>query len=475
MGYINGMNRDQVLLFPEILDDYIADNNPVRFIDVYVDSLDLEALGFKYALFKETGRPSYNPADMLKLYIYGYLNKIRSSRRLEQETHRNVELMWLLGKLTPDFKTIADFRKDNAQGLKRVCREFSVLCKKLDLFGRELIGIDGSKFKAVNSKSRNFNEKKLDGLLKQIDEKINAYLKELDQQDKVESQLNNPTTEELREKIVQLQRRKQQYKGLVEQLKAGGASQVSLTDSESRSMKTKHGTDVCYNVQVAVDHKHKLIVEHEVTNEVTDRDQLAEMAKRSKGILETNHLEVTADMGYYNGDEVKKCLDDGIIPYIPKPNTSANNKLGLFSKEDFVYDSQKDCYRCPAGEELTFRFETVEKGRQIRYYSTSVCQRCLLKHKCTRNKENRRITRWVHERVMEGMEQRVRENPDKVKLRKRIVEHPFGTIKRWIEQGYFLSRGLKRVRGEMSLTVMAFNLKRVINIIGVKELIMAVS
>ncbi len=475
MGYINGMNRDQVLLFPEILDDYIADNNPVRFIDVYVDSLDLEALGFKYALFKETGRPSYNPADMLKLYIYGYLNKIRSSRRLEQETHRNVELMWLLGKLAPDFKTIADFRKDNAQGLKRVCREFSVLCKKLDLFGRELIGIDGSKFKAVNSKSRNFNEKKLDGLLKQIDEKINAYLKELDQQDKVESQLNNPTTEELREKIVQLQRRKQQYKGLVEQLKAGGASQVSLTDSESRSMKTKHGTDVCYNVQVAVDHKHKLIVEHEVTNEVTDRDQLAEMAKRSKGILETNHLEVTADMGYYNGDEVKKCLDDGIIPYIPKPNTSANNKLGLFSKEDFVYDSQKDCYRCPAGEELTFRFETVEKGRQIRYYSTSVCQRCLLKHKCTRNKENRRITRWVHERVMEGMEQRVRENPDKVKLRKRIVEHPFGTIKRWIEQGYFLSRGLKRVRGEMSLTVMAFNLKRVINIIGVKELIMAVS
>jgi transposase len=475
MGYINGMNRDQVLLFPEILDDYIADNNPVRFIDVYVDSLDLEALGFKYALSKETGRPSYNPADMLKLYIYGYLNKIRSSRRLEQETHRNVELMWLLGKLTPDFKTIADFRKDNAQGLKRVCREFSVLCKKLDLFGRELIGIDGSKFKAVNSKGRNFNEKKLDGLLKQIDEKINAYLKELDQQDKVESQLNNPTTEELREKIVQLQRRKQRYKGLVEQLKAGGASQVSLTDSESRSMKTKHGTDVCYNVQVAVDHKHKLIVEHEVTNEVTDQDQLAEMAKRSKGILETNHLEVTADMGYYNGDEVKKCLDDGIIPYIPKPNTSANNKLGLFSKEDFVYDSQKDCYRCPAGEELTFRFETVEKGRQIRYYSTSVCQRCLLKPKCTRNKENRRITRWVHERVMEEMEQRVRENPDKVKLRKRIVEHPFGTIKRWMEQGYFLSRGLKRVRGEMSLTVMAFNLKRAINIIGVKELIMAVS
>jgi transposase len=307
MGYINGMNRDQVLLFPEILDDYIADNNPVRFIDVYVDSLDLEALGFKYALFKETGRPSYNPADMLKLYIYGYLNKIRSSRRLEQQTHRNVELMWLLGKLTPDFKTMADFRKDNAQGLKRVCREFSVLCKKLDLFGRELIGIDGSKFKAVNSKSRNFNEKKLDGLLEQIDEKINAYLKELDQQDKVESQLNNPTTEELRENIVQLQRRKQQYKGLVEQLKAGGASQVSLTDLESRSMKTKHGTDVCYNVQVAVDHKHKLIVEHEVTNEVTDQDQLAEMAKRSKGILETNHLEVTADMGYYNGDEVKKC------------------------------------------------------------------------------------------------------------------------------------------------------------------------
>ena len=475
MSYINGMNRDQVLLFPEVLDDYIADNNPVRFIDVYVDSLDLEALGFKYALPKETGRPPYNPADMLKLYIYGYINKIRSSRRLEQETYRNVELMWLLGKLTPDFKTIADFRKDNAQGFKQVCREFSVLCKKLDLFGGELIGIDGSKFKAVNSKGRNFNEKKLDGLLKQIDEKIDAYLKELDQQDKVESQLSNPTTEELKEKIAQLQSRKQQYKGLVEQLKASGALQVSLTDSESRSMRTKQGTDVCYNVQIAVDHKHKLIVEHEVTNEVTDQDQLAEMAKRSKETLGTDHLEVTADMGYYNGDEVKKCLEDGIIPYIPKPNTSANNKLGLFGKEDFIYDSQKDCYYCPAEEKLNFRFETVEKGRQIRYYSTSACQQCLLKSKCTRNKENRRITRWVHESIMEEMQQRVRENSDKVKLRKRIVEHPFGTIKRWMEQGYFLTRGLEKVRGEMSLTVLVYNLKRVINIIGVKELIVAVS
>lgn len=475
MSYINGMNRDQVLLFPEVLDDYIADNNTVRFIDVYVDSLDLEALGFKYALPKETGRPPYNPADMLKLYIYGYINKIRSSRRLEQETYRNVELMWLLGKLTPDFKTIADFRKDNAQGLKQVCREFSVLCKKLDLFGRELIGIDGSKFKAVNSKGRNFNEKKLDGLLKQIDEKIDAYLKELDQQDKVESQLSNPTTEELKEKIAQLQSRKQQYKGLVEQLKASGALQISLTDSESRSMKTKQGTDVCYNVQIAVDHKHKLIVEHEVTNEVTDQNQLAEMAKRSKETLETDHLEVTADMGYYNGDEVKKCLEDGIIPYIPKPNTSVNYKLGLFGKEDFIYDSRKDCYYCPAGEKLNFRFETVEKGRQIRYYSTSACQQCLLKSKCTRNKESRRITRWVHESIMEEMQQRVRENSDKVKLRKRIVEHPFGTIKRWMEQGYFLTRGLEKVRGEMSLTVLVYNLKRAINIIGVKELIVAVS
>jgi transposase len=474
MGYISGMNREQVLLFPESVDEYIEENNPVRFIDAYVDSLDLTILGFTHTVPKETGRPGYAPADILKLYIYGYLHKIRSSRKLEQETHRNVELMWLLRKLKPDFKTIADFRKDNAGALKGVCREFTLLCKKLDLFGRELIAIDGSKFKAVNSKDCNFTESKLKQLLKYINEKIDTYLKELDQQDSLESSVRTPTADELKGKIAQRQSRRQHYEDLLQQLDVSGASQISLTDPDSRSMKTKHGTDVCYNVQVAVDHQHKLIVEHEVTNDVTDQDQLAAMATRAKDTLDTDRVDALADMGYYNGDEVKKCLDEGIVPYIPKPNTSANSKLGLFGKTDFTYVPHQDCYVCPAGQALTFRFETVEQGRQIRYYSTSACQTCPIKVKCTRNKENRRITRWVHETLMEDMQQRVERNPEKVKLRKSIVEHPFGTMKRWMDHGYFLTRGLKKVRGEMSLTILIYNLKRVINILGVQNLIAVV-
>lgn len=474
MGYINGINRAQVLLFPEIVDDYIEENKPVRFIDVYVDSLDLGALGFLYAVPKETGRPPYNPADMLKLYIYGYLNKIRSSRKLEQEAHRNIELKWLLRQLTPDFKTIADFRKENAQALKHVGRDFTLLCKQLDLFGRELIAIDGSKFKAVNSKDRNFSDKKLKRLLQHITDKIDTYLQELDAHDQVDSQPQHPTTEELKAKIAQLLSRQHQYQDLREQLEASGASQLSLTDADSRSMKTRQGTEVCYNVQVAVDHQHKLIVAHEVTNAVTDQAQLATIAKRAKAALDADQLEVLADMGYDDGDEVKKCVDAGLIPYIPKPNTSANTKLGLFGKAAFVYEAQHDCYRCPAGQPLTFRFETVEQGRHIRYYSTSACQACRLKPQGTRNKEHRRITRWVHEYLLEERQQRVTDHPEKVTSRKSLVEHPFGTMKRWMDHGYFLTRGLARGRGEMSLTILVYNLKRVMTLLGVKPLIAAV-
>lgn len=355
-----------------------------------------------------------------------------------------------------------------------MCQAFTVLCKRLDLFGRELIAIDGSKFKAVNSRDRNFNEPKLKQLLEHINKKIDVYLKDLDAQDLSESHINHPTAEELQEKIATLLSRKQRYEDLLQQLEASGASQISLTDPDSRSMKTRQGTDVCYNLQVAVDHQHKLIVEHEVTNDVTDQNQLAAMATRAKDTLESDHLEAIADMGYYNGDEVKKCVDEGIVPYIPKPNTSANSQLGLFGKEAFTYDAQNDCYACPAGQVLTFRFETVEQGRHIRYYSTSACRGCPLKAQCTRNKENRRITRWVHESILEDMQHRVLANPEKVKLRKSIVEHPFGTIKRWMDHGYFLTRGLEKVRGEMSLTILVYNLKRVINIIGVKDLIAAV-
>jgi transposase len=326
MGYINRFDRDQIVLFPDVIDDYIDAANPVRFLDVFVDSLDLKALGFTHTTPKKIGRPAYHPGDMLKLYLYGSLNKIRSSRRLEHETQRNIEVMWLVRQLTPDFKTLADFRKENAQALKHVCREFTLLCKKLDLFGRELLAIDGSKVKAVNSKARNFSEKKLQPLLQHINDRIDAYLKELDAQDIVEAQTTKESADTLQENIAQLCSHKGQYEDLLEKLRDSEETQVSLTDPESRSMKTKQGIDVCYNVQIAVDNKYKLIVEHEVTNEVTDQEQLATLAKRAKDTLATGQIEAVAEMGYYNGDEVKKCIEAGIIPSIAKPHTSANSK-----------------------------------------------------------------------------------------------------------------------------------------------------
>ena len=479
MGYIRGADRNAVLLFPECVEDYITEDNPVRFIDAFVESLDLAELGFMRAMPAETGRPAYDPAALLRLYVYGYLNRVRSSRMLEREARVNVEVMWLVGKLVPDFKTIADFRRDNLAALKGVCREFTLVCKKLELFGGELVAIDGSKFKAVNNRKRNFSDTRLRKAIGAIDEKIGAYLASLDEQDRTEAPSSVPAKlkgEELREKIKTLQERKEKYRKLKIELKESGEKQISLTDADARSMINHHkGTDVCYNIQTVVDAKHKLIVEHEATNDPTDHAHLAEMALRAKETLEVEHLEVVADMGYYDGAEVKQCADAGITTYVAKPLTSLNKKRGLFTKEDFNYDEVKDCYRCPQGEELTFRFETIESNRQIRYYATAKCRGCPIKERCTTNKEGRRITRWVDEQLLEEMARRVRARPELMKQRQQIVEHPFGTIKRAMNQGYFLMRGLKKVGAETSLTVLSYNIKRALNIIGVKKLIEAVT
>jgi transposase len=476
MAYIEGEDRKQTLLFPEVLDDYISEENPVRFIDIFIEGLDLAEMGFQRAIAKETGRPSYNPKDLLRLYVYGYLNRVRSSRRLEKETERNLELMWLMGKLKPDFKTIADFRRDNAKALKGVCREFTLWCKGLELFAGELLAVDGSKFKAVNSSKRNFTGKKLKRMIREIDEKIDHYLKELERHDKEEAGHKTPTIEGLKEKIERYKQRRGQYQQLENELQQSGESQISLTDPESRSMHVGHEVEVSYNVQIAVDQKHKLVVEHEVVNDVTDQGQLSNIAGKAKEMLGSETLEVVADRGYYNGQEVKTCGDLGMTVYVPKPNNSSNLKRGLFTKEDFVYDAEKDCYRCPAGEELTYRFDSVEQGRPVRSYETFACGRCPLKPQCTINKKGRRrITRWVHEAVLEAMAKRVAQNPEKVELRKCLAEHPFGTMKRTMNQGYFLMRGLTKVAGEMSLTVLAYNLKRVINILGVRTMVAALS
>ena len=470
MPHIHGTTRDEVLLFPPSFDEYITDENPVRFIDAFVDQLDLQDLGFTRAVASPLGRPAYHPADLLKLYIYGYLNRIRSSRLLERETRRNIELMWLLKKLTPDFKTIADFRKDNLQPIQKVCRAFTLLCKELDLFGGELVAVDGSKFKAVNNRKRNFTAEKLAKALQHIDEKIAEYLQALDTADSEAPTRADLTATELHSRIAQFRERKQHYEQVQQALAQSGESQISLTDPDSRSMPVAQGVDVCYNVEVVVDSKHKLIVTHEVTLAVTDKDQLAPMAKAAKQVLGVQELDAVADKGFYNGEQVKQCDEAKIQAYIPQPHTSRNQHKGLFTKDDFRYDKEQDSYWCPQGQELTFRFETEEKGRATRYYATSACGGCPIKARCTENKGGRRITRWADEHVLEAMAERLRAHPEIGKQRKELIEHVFGTMKRSMDQGYFLLRTRKKVAAEMSLTVLAYNLKRVLTIMGVKGL-----
>jgi transposase len=475
MNHRTGLSRQQTLLFPETLDEYVCAENPVRFLEAFVGSLDLHALGFAKAIPEPTGRPPYHPADLLKLYLYGYLHRIRSSRLLERECHRNVELIWLLGKLAPDFKTIADFRKDHLGPLRAVCRQFTVLCRKLELFGGELLGIDGSKLAAVNSREANYNEKKLQQRLAEIDAQIQAYLKALEESDAQEA--DRPVAlsrEQLQEKITQLQERKDWYEGLEVELEASEEKQISLTDPEARRMHTTPGSVVGYNAQVAVDAKHKLIAAQDVTNEVTDVRQLASMAEQAKENLQVDQAEVLADTGYYNAADVSRCVEQGLTPYVPKADTSANTAQGLYGKSRFQYDAPKDVYVCPAGQELTYRFETYELGRVIRYYRASGCKTCALRSACTRNKANRTITREENEHLMEAMAARVKAHPEKMKLRKALCEHPFGTIKRWFGYTHFLLKGLEKVRTEWSLITLCYNLKRVLKLVSFEQLMAAV-
>ncbi len=476
MGYIAGRDREQQVLFPDLLDDYVAAENPVRFLDAFVASLDRTALGFQRATPSATGRPAYDPGDLLRRYLYGSLYRLRSSRTLERETHRNVEVIWLLRQRQPDFKTIADFRRDNLSALKGVCREFTRLCKRLDLFGGELVAIDGSKFRAVTSKQRNFSASSLERRLRGIETRITAYLAALDARDQPDAASPAvPTAAALQEQIAALRPRQATYTALQAALAANGATQVSLTDPESQSMKVRGGVDVCYNVQTAVDAKHKVIVAADVTNDATDRDQLSPMARAANAVLGVADLQVVADQGYSNGPEITACAATGITATVPRPHTSANAKHGLFTKEDFTDDAAADQYRCPAGEALTYRFSTMEQDRGTRYYSTGACGRCALKARCTRSKASRRITRWEDEGVLDVMAQRLAEHPERYARRNAIVEHPFGTMKRGMDQGYFLRRGLTKVRTEFSLTVLAYNLKRALRVVGVPQLIAALA
>jgi transposase len=474
MNHRRGLDRHQTLLLPERLEDYIAADNSVRFLDAFVADLDLRALGFAHAVVQNTGAPPYDPADLLRLYLYGYLHRVRSSRLLEAECQRNVEMLWLLGKLAPDHKTIADFRKNHRKALQGVARQFTVLCRKLELFGGQLTGIDGTKLSAVNSKDANFNEKKLKELIGRADARIAEYLRQLDQADAAEPAGAQSSRAELEQKIAALREKQDWHEELRAQLDAE-QKQISTTDADARRMRAGGGGSVVgFNAQAAVDAKHKLIAAADVTNEETDVQQLANVARQAKENLAVDQLEVVADQGYYNNSEVSVCEQQHITAYVSKPDTSANTRQGLFGKRRFTYDATRDVYVCPAGQELTHRFNTEEKGRQLRYYRARDCRSCALKKQCTRNQGNRTITREEDEAVMDAMAARVQAHPEKMKLRKALCEHPFGTLKRWFGYTYFLVKGLEKVRCEWSLMTLAYNLKRLLKLVSFEQLMAAV-
>jgi transposase len=474
--FVEGADRGQSTFLPECLDDWIGEDNPVRVIDAFVDALDLAEFEFEGVKPAATGRPAYHPSVLLKLYIYGYLNRVQSSRRLEREAGRNVEVMWLLGRLIPDHKTVADFRKDNGRAIRKVCVRFVELCREMGLLAKASVAIDGSKFKAVNNRDRNFTRAKVERRRAQLEESVARYLSQLDTADRQEpSEALAAKTTRLKEKLAKLDEEMQRLKAIETQMLASPDQQISLTDPDSRSMATSgRGSGVVgYNVQVAVDTEHHLIVTHEVTNTGSDRSQLARVAKEAKAILQAEKLEAVADRGYFNGEEILACDQADITVTLPKPMTSGAKSAGRFGKQDFAYLPAEDVYRCPAGERLKYYYTNVENGLTLRRYWTNACRACALKPRCTTG-EQRRIARWEHEHVIEAVLRRLDENPQAMRQRRETVEHPFGTIKARMGATHFLMRTLPRVATEMALHVLAYNLTRVMNIVGLRPLMAAI-
>jgi transposase len=467
--FIEGQDRAQASFLPASLEDYVDADNTARVIEAFVEALDLSALGFAVEP-AATGRPGYHPAMMLKLYIYGYLNRIQSSRRLERECRRNVELMWLTGRLTPDFKTIADFRRDNGPAICAACAQFIVICRNIGLFTRPLVAIDGSKFKGVNARDKNFTRGKVRTRLAKLNETIAHYLTALDAADRQESMGAESSSQRLRDKLVRLRAQMQKLKALEAAIDAAPDKQVSLTDRDTRLMVTGDRLTgvVGYNVQTAVETEHHLIVAHEVTNKVVDRGQLPDMAAKAKQALGFETIEAIADAGYYRGADLLTCKDIGVTALAPRTNTSTAKAEGRFSKEAFAYLPDEDAYRCPAGERLTYRYNAKEADLTTRIYWCSTCQVCPMKDKCTTGTE-RRVRRWEHENIVEAMVARM-EAIGAMAIRRETVEHPFSTIKAWMGATHFLCKGLKTVRTEMSLHVLAYNLRRIMAAIGVPKL-----
>ena len=475
MTHIAGLERDQLLLLPEAVDDYVGSDNPVRFIDAFVDGLDLTTAGFLRVEAKAMGRPGYAPGDLLKLYIYGYLNRVRSSRRLETECHRNIEVLWLLRTLKPDFKTIADFRRDNRAAFRAVFRQFVLLCRRLDLYGRELLAVDGTRIKAVNNKDRNFTRSSLREFIRRADEWLEDYLKRLDEGDVEDGATGGGArTKNLAEKIAALNEKRGRYQAMLAQLDRTGEDQISLTDPDSRAMAAHTKVGVGYNVQVAVDAKNKLIVEQAVTNQVVDMGLLTETSEPAREVLGVETIDVVADRGYFKIEDIEACEQAGCVPHVAKPQRGSSVREGLFRKDEFRYDAGLDAYVCPAGKLLT----PIRRGRmrdleRTDYGNPKACRACQLRPRCTN--DARSVFRLENEDVLDRMAERLKARPAILDRRREVVEHPFGSIKQWMYQGAFLMRGLANVRAEFSLTALAYNLRRALNILGVEAMTAAVA
>ena len=475
MAYVTGHDRAQTLLLPESLDEYVGPDNPVRFIEAFVDGLDLAAAGFARAQCKKTGRPGYAPGDLLKLYIYGYLNRVRSSRRLEAETHRNIEVIWLLRHLKPDFKTIADFRCDNRTAFRPVFRAFVLLCRQLDLFGRELLAVDGTRIKAVNNKDRNFTRASLAQFIKLADTKLDDYLQRLDRSDASEAATGGSRVNNLAEKIAVVRERRTRCQDMLAELERTGADQISLTDPDSRAMAAHTHVAVGYNAQVAVDAKHKLIVEQQVTNQVLDLGLLTPTADPAKQVLGVETIAVVADRGYFKIEDIEACEKAGMEPYVPRPQRGPSVRAGLFRKDEFQYDADSDSFVCPAGRRLQRYSSSLLRGlNKINYTNKLACDDCTIRSRCTAGRF-RTVSRLENEAVLDRMQARIARRPDILNQRREMVEHPFGPIKQWMNQGAFLMRGLQKVRAEFSLTALAYNLRRVLNIVGFTGLMAALA
>ncbi len=474
--FIDGDDRMQLTLLPNSLEDYVGEENPVRVIEVFIDELDLAALGFSGMTPAATGRPAYHPSTLLKIYLYGYFNRVQSSRRLEREAQRNIELMWLTGRLAPDFKTIADFRRDNGAAIRAVCSQFVGLCRQLGLFTRAVVAIDGSKFKAVNNRDKNYTVAKVTGRMEQVEASIARYLRALDRADREESDIAEAKSVRLKEKIAGLRQQMQALKVMEQRVQDAPDQQVSLTDPDAHSMATsgKGTATVGYNVQIAVDAEHHLIVAHEVINQGYDRHQLAPMALKAQQATGCEQVTALADRGYFSGGQVLSCEGTGVAPIVPKALTSSGTKRGFFARQDFIYDAEHDHYTCPAGAKLTKSHRRADHTEDFdRYRHLSACFTCPLRPRCTPTKR-RIIKRWENEDVLDRMQDRLDRMPEAMGVRRQTAEHPFGTLKAWMGATHFLTRTLDKVRTEMSLLVLAYNLKRMIAIFGVGPLMAAI-